>query len=89
MCVATYDIYQQRKCFTWMKKETDVKFDIDSDNRLAAALYSTVSYNKNMSFWPACLGRCGQIKKFKQGTSSVLSNRREQTHIRLISLHHL
>ena len=33
MGVATYHIYQQRKCFTGMKKETDAKFDIDSDNK--------------------------------------------------------
>ena len=32
--------------------------------RFAAALYSMVSYNKNMSFRPACLGICGQIKRF-------------------------
>ena len=31
MGVARYDVYQQRKCFTGMKKETDGKFDIDSD----------------------------------------------------------
>ena len=31
MGVARYDIYQQRKCFTAMKKETDAKFDINSD----------------------------------------------------------
>ena len=62
MSVAMYDIYEQRKCFTGMKKK-DAKFDI-LILRLAAALYSTVSYNKNMSFWPACLDRCGQIKKF-------------------------
>ena len=48
-----------------MKKETDAKFDIDSDIKTCSStIFSTVSYNKNMSFWPACLGRCGQIKKF-------------------------
>ena len=67
-----YDIYEQRKCFTGMKKKTDAKFDI-LILRLAAALSSTVSYNQNMSLWPACLGRCGQIKKFGCETLSVLS----------------
>ena len=65
-----YDIYEQRKCFTGMKK--NAKFDI-LILRLAEALYSTVSYNKNMSFWPACLDRCGKIKKFWCETLSVLS----------------
>ena len=45
------------------KKKTDAKFD-SLILRLESALYSTVSYNKNMSFWPACLDRCGQIKNF-------------------------
>ena len=45
------------------EKKTDAKFNIQI-LRLAAALYSTVSYNKNISFWPACLDRCGQIKMF-------------------------
>ena len=40
-------------------------------SRLAEALYSTVSWNKNMPFWPACLG--SQIKKFWCETSSVFS----------------
>ena len=50
MSVAMYDIYEQGKCFTGMKKKTDAKLDI-LILRLAAALYSTVSYNKNISFW--------------------------------------
>ena len=70
MSVAMYGIYEQRKCFTGMKK-TDAKFDI-LILRLAAALYSTVSYYKNMSFWPACLDRCGRIKTFWCETLSVL-----------------
>ena len=47
--------------FYMNEKETDAKFDI-LILRLAAALYSTVSYNKNRSFWPAFLDRCGQKK---------------------------
>ena len=39
--------------------------------RLAAALYFIVSYNKNISFWPACLGICGKIKSFGVNIVSV------------------
>ena len=64
MGVAMYDIYHQRKCFTGMKKETDAKFDIDSDIKTCSSTIFHSKLYKNMSFWPACLGRCGQIKKF-------------------------
>ena len=78
MGLARYDIYEQRKCFTGMKKQ-DAKFDIahNSDIKTCSSIiFHSKLYvysNKNMSFWPACLGRCGQIKKFCCETLSVLS----------------
>ena len=54
-------------------------------SRLASALYSMVSCNKNMSFWPACLGICGQIKCFGVNIVST-SKTSENKPVWLISL---
>ena len=66
-----YGICEQTKCFPGMKKKLMLNLILSLISRLAEALYSTVSQNKNMSFWPACLG--SQIKKFWCETSSVFS----------------
>ena len=70
MGVARYGVCEQRKCFPEMKKKLMLNLISIVILRLAAALYFMVSYNKNMSFWPACLGRCGQIKNFGVNVAS-------------------
>ena len=42
-----------------------------------------------MSFWPACLGRCGQIKQFWRETLSVFFKTGKKKLLRMISLYHL
>ena len=51
-------------------KKTDAKFDIKSDIKTCRSIIF-YSKNKNMSFWPACLG--SQMNKFWCETSSVFS----------------
>ena len=65
MGVATYDMYQQRKCFTGMKKETDAKFDIDSDIKTCSStIFHSKLQQKHVILASMLIGRCGQIKKF-------------------------
>ena len=51
MGVAKYDIhvYEQRKRFTGMEKKLMLNLVLSLMLRFTAALYSTVSYNKNKS----------------------------------------
>ena len=84
MGVARYGICEQRKYFPGMKKKLMLNLILILILRLAAALYSMV---KNMTFWPACLGRCGQIKSFGVNIVSVFKTS-ENKPVWLISLYH-
>ena len=94
MGLAKYDIYEQRKCFmlNYAKcfRLNYAKFDIacNSDIKTCSSIifHSTLYSSKNVSFWPACSGRCGQIKSF--GVKHCIVKTGENKLIWLISLHY-